>query len=266
MKPYKWTDDALQSEASKYEALGDFKRANPSAYNMAWRTKRLHIVEAVAPRQRKKWTKDEVLTIAAGYSTKQEFREGAPAAHAAAYRLGWLGEAAVDMEIAATGVNNHLIYRIAFPDGAVYFGLSCSLEERLRYHWRRGAPHDHKKATGLDPSEVTVLEQGLSPHEAQAHECEYIRLAREQGLLVLNRHTGGGLGAFGRLHLSKENVLERASHFHSRQQFRDGDRIAYLRAKRMGWFAEACRHMGGQRRSLTTADLTKIASKYPTRA
>ena len=265
MKPYKWTDEALRIEASKFRTLGEFKKGNPSAYNIAWRTERLHIVEDFAPRQRKKWTEEEVLAIAGTFATKQEFREGAPAAHAAAIRLGWYAEATSDMEISGTGVNNHLIYCITFPDGAVYFGLSCSLEERLRYHWRRGAPHDHIESTGLEPSAVTVLDADLSPHEAQMRECRYIGEARARGLNVLNRHIGGGLGAFGRLHLSKERVLERAREFHTRQQFRDGDRTAYSRAKRMGWFDDACRHMGGQRRSLTTADLIKIAAQCPTR-
>jgi len=265
MKPTKWTNEALRAEAAKYSSREDFKKDSPSAYTTAAKRDLLKAITGHMRSKRTAWTKQEVMWLSAGCSTKMEFRTNHIGAHEYARRHGWFAEATAHMHRAETGMGKHLIYRLTFPTGEVYFGLSCSIESRLRYHRRRGTVYEFMLLTGQTTFTLTILEQDLSPDEARTQELWYIAQAVAEALTLINRHPGGGLGAFGRLHLSRESVLARAKKFSSRQQFRDGDRVAYAQAKRMGWFDEACRHMGGQRRSLTTADLLLIARRHKTR-
>ena len=88
----KWTDEALEAEAKKYNTPGDFLKGSPSAYMTA---KRRKIYEKITQHMfdgRFKWTPKMVAAVAKRYKTRGEFFKGDRSAYSAAVRMEILEE------------------------------------------------------------------------------------------------------------------------------------------------------------------------------
>ncbi len=260
-----WTEQTLREVARLYLTRAEFRKARGGAYATAERDRLLDDICAHMPRLRRHWTFDDVKTIAAGYNRKATFRFEQMAAYTAALRAGWLPAVTAHMDTATTGQGHHLVYAYDFPFGLRYIGLTCVPEMRARYHTTRGTVADFLLETGVELPEMRILHRDLDAGNAARLEQEEIAKALAAGVQLLNRHSGGGTGAWARYSLSKEQVLQIARPYSTRQEFRQGAPGARARAKAMGWFDEATAHMSILRRTMSEKELAEVARRFPTR-
>jgi len=264
-KPYKWTPEALAAEARKFNTRPSFRVGSPSAYVLAERRKVLKTITGHMLVQRKTWAFDEVLSVAKNYETKKAFRAGNLPAHEFARRHGWFDEVTAHMVPPGTGEGWFAIYQLTFPKGETYIGLSCSLDVRMRKHLKVGTVAKYLTAKGYGKPTLELLHQNLGSVEASRLEVEEIARARLTHQSLLNRHKGGGLGAFGRRSMSKERVFARALNYQTRTEFRENDRASHSLACRKGWIDEACAHMHGRGLWASEEELAAIAATYRNR-
>ena len=90
--PRVWTKDVVFEFARQFETKAQFRKANKSAYNAAWKKGWLDEMNWLDASVREPYTKDEVLSIAKQFTTKNDFRKNVQSAYNIALKNGWLSE------------------------------------------------------------------------------------------------------------------------------------------------------------------------------
>jgi len=263
--PHKWTMDALKEKAGLCSTRGEFKARFPGGYNRAIRFGVLDAVCSHMESPYQVWTEAALETEASKYATRSEFRKGSPNAYAAAIRQRRMPQLARFFRSAKTGIGKHMVYRLSFAS-CIYIGLTCTSEVRNRYHLRRGAVAQHITSTGESLPPMEILADGLTPQEASFLEVEEILKARQAGLPILNKASGGQLGAFGRFAWTRTRVIEEAVKYQSRSEFRAAAPGAFSNARLNGWLDEACQHMVVLRHTYSDSDIGRIAKRFSSRS
>ena len=93
----KWTQEALENEAQKYNTRGDFLKGSPSAYMTAKRLKVFTAITGHMYAARFTWTLTMILNEAKKYQSRTDFFKSARSAYSAAVRLDILEEACEHM-------------------------------------------------------------------------------------------------------------------------------------------------------------------------
>jgi len=136
------------------------------------------------------------------------------------------------------------IYGLEFPNRSIYIGLSWNPQARLHYHAKR--THNRLVREELDNHEYyyeLIFDGWYVGEEASLMERETVEYYRDRGYRILNLMVPGGLG--GCKHVwTKDEVLTEARKYPNRSAFQNGNTMAYIIAKRYGWYDEACAHMG----------------------
>lgn len=262
--PYKWTMEALTAAAGQCATRGQFKAQFPGAYNQAIKYKALDKICAHMKSPYQTWDDAAILAEARKYSTRAEFRAGSLNAYSAAVRQRRLFLVEGLFRPEETGLGHHLVYRLTFKS-CVYIGLSCTTEVRQKYHRIRGAVAEYLQESGEELPPMEVVADGLSPEEAGRREIHEIAVARDQGLRVLNRASGGQLGAFGRSLWTKERVLAEAAKYSNRTDFKRGSSTAFSHAREEGWLNEACAHMTVLRKTYSDQEIERVARRFSSR-
>jgi hypothetical protein len=262
--PYKWTLDALKSAAEQCSTRGEFKARFPGGYNQAIKYKALDSICAHMTSRYQTWDDEALQAEARKYSTRAEFRAGSPNAYAAAVRQRRLFILEGLFHPETKGFGHHLVYRLTFKS-CVYFGLTCTSELRKKYHLVRGPVAEYLRETGEDLPVMEIIVDGLSPEEAGRREIHEIAVARNLGLSVLNKASGGQLGAFGRSLWTKERVLAEAKRYATRTDFKLGASTAFSHAREEGWLTEACAHMQVLRKTYSDQELERVARRFSSR-
>lgn len=103
----KWSFDATESEAKKYQFRRDFQKGSPGAYDAAFRKGWLELICGHMPKRKsqngrvppnKRWGKKNVEVAAKGFRSRKEFKLGASGAYAAARSNGWMDDVCAHMK------------------------------------------------------------------------------------------------------------------------------------------------------------------------
>ena len=119
------------------------------------------------------------------------------------------------------------VYKWTFkPSNAVYIGLTKDFESRVKdeLSYTKTSPVKQYLDDTGDSYTVEQIETHLQSKEASALEIQYISKYRNEGYVVLNRHPGGGLGAYQRAtdpRTDDEILDEIFSKYHSYKELRE---------------------------------------------
>lgn len=119
-------------------------------------------------------------------------------------------------------LREHVVYAYIFDDGHAYVGLTCNQQKRDHSHRcdDSSAVYLHSKETGASIPSMTILEQGLTPKEAQHYEGLWLKWMSNT-FTMLNRTKTGGLGGlFGNVPHTLENALKAKEKFKTRHALR----------------------------------------------
>lgn len=119
-------------------------------------------------------------------------------------------------------LHEHVVYAYIFDDGHAYVGLTCNQRQRDSSHRcdDSSAVYLHSKETGAAIPNMTILEQGLTPKEAQHYESLWLKWMSNT-FTMLNRMPTGGLGGlFGNVPHTLENALKAKEKFKTRKALR----------------------------------------------
>jgi len=119
-------------------------------------------------------------------------------------------------------LREHVVYAYIFDDGHAYVGLTCNQQKRDHSHRcdDSSAVYLHSKETGASIPSMTILEQRLTPKEAQYYEGLWLKWMSNT-FTMLNRMPTGGLGGlFGNVPHTLENALKAKEKFKTRHALR----------------------------------------------
>lgn len=280
-KPRVWTKDVVFEFARQFETKAQFRNANKSAYNAAWRKGWLEEMNWLDALAREPYTKEEVLSIARLYTTKNDFRKTVQGAYNIALKNGWLSEMTWFVTAAKYDRHNYCVYVYTDESNMVaYVGLTV---DKKRRHYNHSTGYDkggkitkspvyrYFTSIGKDVPEPTYLEEHLTASEAREKEGFWVLKYQEKGYSLLNTaKTGAGIGSLGSATIkwTKPKVFEEARKFKSRSEFAYNSAGAYTVAIQRGWIEQMT--WMKEKWSHPTPKLTKEAvfeesKKYSTR-
>lgn len=154
-------------------------------------------------------TKEQCAEIAAKFKTRKEFKEKEPTVLSYSYNNGWLDEICSHMKRLGS-LTERALYMYRFPDGAVYYGLTDDLGERYNSHidLNNSSPTSvtkYMKKTGMIPVYIQLSDY-FNAQLAATVEDGMIKNSKKQGIKVLNRVKGGGLGKLPKV--LKEEIIK----------------------------------------------------------
>ncbi len=252
-------------EALSYSSRSKFTELSNGAYESALRNGWLeeateHIIDTRKPNNY--WSAERLKVEALKYNSRIEFRNSSPSAYVIALRTGIIDDICEHM-FPLGSLEKRFIYRVSFPDEAVYIGLTCCPEDREEAHLldESSAVYQHMQEISHKPI-FEVITELLPKDEASKTEKRLIKEYRESGFLVLNRDNGGGLGS-GNRKWTFEVVKELALMYNTKKEFRENNSGAYDAAVRNKWLPSVCNHLTSTKKpdNYWTLELSIIEAK-----
>lgn len=245
-KPYnlKWTFEACEKEAKKYNYKKEFQENSNNAYQSAWKNKWLeticsHMTEINKPHGF--WTKQKCEEEALMFKHRIDFANNSKGAYSAAQKNKWLDEICNHMTFLGNEMYRY-VYSFSFIDGSIYFGLTNDYKRRIIDHKNDSSSKvfKHIKLTGEEPV-FSLITPNLVPTEtAQNLEKKLIKECFEKGHKVLNIDKGGGIGG-STLKWTKEKCKIEALKYNTRGEYQKS--LSYSTAHKKGWLNDICGHM-----------------------
>ena len=201
----KWTYDAVEEEAKKYNRRSDFLKGSSSAYTRASLQNWLdnvtkHMEQVVKPNGY--WTYGKVEEEAKKYNTRLEFSKGSGSAYSIALKNNWIDD-----------VTKHIPHIEKNPRG--YWTYDTVKEEAKKYNTRL---------------------------EFQKEASSAYRIARKSGWLDnLTKHMVQVMNPKG--YWTYDKVEEEAKKYNTRLEFGKGSGSAYNTARKSGWIDDVTKHM-----------------------
>lgn len=250
-KPTKWSKEAVFEYSHQFKTKREFRKANKSAYNAAWKKNWLEEMTWLDVPVQKSYTREEVLDIARKYKTKNDFRKAVRSVYNIAFKKGWLSEMTWFITAPKYNRHNYCVYVYTDEDNNVaYVGLTV---DRKRRHYNHSTGYDHGGKTTKSPvfryfislrkivPQPHYLEEGLTATEAREKEHYWVNRYREMGYLLLNTaKTGADIGSLGSAAIkwTKTKVFEEARKYISRSEFATNSASAYSVARERGWLEQ----------------------------
>jgi len=202
-----YTKEEVSASASKFATIKDWRENEEGAYNKALKMGWLEEVTAHMTRLIKKsghWTKEAVIESAKNFVSQTAWKEAHGGAWSKAIKMGWVQEACAHMDF----MDNSKV------KAQGYWTKEKVIENAKSYatlaEWRKA-----------EPSAVSVASKKGWTTEATSHMLSSRPNQRANG------------------YWTKERVLEDASKFTSKTEWRKASSGAVNKANRMGWMDEA---------------------------
>jgi len=187
--------------------------------------------------------KENCIEAALNCKTRTEFRDKYRGAYKSAKKNGWLYEIYQLFPIVGNKYKR-LIYAVEFPDNNVYIGLTYNLKIRMIQHTcsKRSQVYKHIQKTQLKPffKECTEF---MDITDATIYEGKILNSYIKNGWNILNKAKTGGLGGNNKREYEKEDCLNIALMFLSKEEFNANYPKIYRAAYKFGWLDEICSHM-----------------------
>lgn len=260
LKHKMWTKECILEEALKYSGRKAFRLGSSGAYAAA---KRIGIFELACKHmlsQSKSLTIEEIKQSAQNCESRVEFQRRYKSYYDAARARGILDEVCSHMQRLGNKYYRY-VYAIQL-DKQIYIGLTFNPKERLSSH-RSGGTWAVKGILAAGAT-MTLLSDLLPLEEASILEQTKIDEYKNLGYEVLNKKVGGGIGG-STLIWTKDNILQEALKYSTREAFRTNGNGAHNAALKTGILDLACTHMRRQNRlPWTENEIVAEVSKYKT--
>lgn len=199
-----WTKEKVFEVAKRYSTKVEFKKENPSAYQIAKRNKWLDEMDWFEDGNIKKLT-DKIDCIYIYY-----FKE----------------------------TNSVYVGRTICPIDRDWEHRT----DKKYGKENTDTVYRYSKENGFEIPKMEIIEDNLSVIEGQEREGYWVEYYREKGYNILNRMKAGkgsgSIGAIGRGKWTKERVFEEARKYISKRKFQECCAGAFDAAYRKGWFSE----------------------------
>jgi hypothetical protein len=260
-----WDYDSVKQEAKKYNNRKAFQKGSGGAYGWATKHGFLDDITKDYDIMFQKHDEDSILKTALNYETVKDFIKNDYAVYAAAQRRKILPKVTAHMRPLGNQ-KKRMIYVYEFPDNHVYVGLSYDLKERDSAHRRKEKSRvfKHISSTGLEPIFKQVTPDYITAENAQKLEAKVIEDYRNNGWNILNIAKAGGLGGVQKT-MTFQEVMDVASNYTHKNEFRLGSRRAYETAKREGWYDEVTSHMIDDNEKWTPEKVIEMVKSYNSR-
>lgn len=271
--PIKWTLEACQAEACRFNSRSCWGKGHPTSYSAAQKRGWLDLCCGHMKRAYIQHTLEECKASAAKFTRRVDWQRDSihNRYYAAALHHGWLNRCCRHMSaILDNREVTYQVYAIVFAANRAYVGVTRNrLDIRLRSHFSKNGRFFEMSG---EVAYAWSICENLAPSEAAKHEQRWIDAFKKAAYGVLNIAAAGSLGPETE---PKSIVIERsresALKYRSRTEWRLSDPRNFYHAYRLGIVPELCQHMKREPRyplesCLEKARLCKtyaeFASKY----
>ena len=261
LKDYTWLninnsysyEDCL-NEAKKHKTMREFIRsASPVFYKAkrsGWLCEYDWLIDDISHHIKEEdITYEKCMEVAKEYFSRTEMRNGAQAFYLAAKKNGWFKDYVWFVGNEKWGKEAFLIYSYEDPENKrVYVGLTKDLKRRRNQHMRKH-PKTHEYDTvktyfnsiNKELPLETILEEHLTPAEAQEREGYWLQKYISEGWIGLNlAKTGKETSSLGNyvVKWTKEKCLSEAKECKTLETFMKQHNGAYQASVRNGWLVD----------------------------
>lgn len=248
----KWTREAIEQEALKYDTKKLFKASNGSAYNAA---ARLGILDAICSHMRVikglahiKWNRSSILEEAKKYQHRKDFKKQNQTAYAAACKLEILDEACSHMitlwekkwdresVIAEAKKYKHKGQFWKLSYGAAKFASENDIKEAFDHMER--APNPNQKWT-----KETITKVASEFIHKSALEKQYPGLVAAVKSLQIGPEVFAHLTPLWEKKWNADSIKQTATSFATRVEFERAHGSAAAAARKLNILDEVCKHM-----------------------
>lgn len=254
-----WTQKTLKEEALKYSTRKEFETSNRGAYHSAWEQNLLDKV--CLHMDTKIWTKARICEVAYKYTKLKDFRLEQESAYSAARTKGYFEDCCAHLS-RSTNRSTRLIYACEFPDNHVYIGLTWNIKDREQRRNQDDGLLKHKLKSGLDYT-VKQLTSLMLEKEASIAESEFLTKYKDNGWIILNKATTGGLGRNS--YWTLEKIHKESLKYSTKIEFIKGNSKAYGAARHNDVVDIVCSHMNPLKTKWTKESCHLEALKYSNR-
>ena len=300
----RWTKEEIIEDALKYKTKSDWRKSSKQAYQVAvkrgWRDDACSHMTS----RYQSWTEELIVKEALKYDSKKEWEDKSPKSYDSAKYYGLVERACAHMtKVISTGekvISEFLLSRdIKFVTQKTYKDLRFKYPLRFDFHVPEynlviefhGAQHERGWNQNKDSANYIKKNDQIKKDYADINKINYLAIfANEinsgadienilsEKLIDLARSLNANLNLIPRdlsqqeLNstknmgtLTKEIVLARASAFATVGEWAQSDTGGYAKARKMGWYDEATKHMKRSRKPRgfwTKERIIESAKKY----
>lgn len=244
MAKIKWTKEALEKSASKYNTVKEWRISEPSAYATA---SRLKLLPQLTEGMQKKiehgfWTEEVVTQRAKPFKHKRDWIKGDYQSYTAAQRLGIVDRVSRHM-VPLGNTHKRCLYSIeVVGQNLIYIGLTYDFDRRMRDHMKTKRFRDLIEKYGEGCIDRVQLTDYIDKDEAAAQEGLLVEKFRQKGYQLLNSQKTGSLGG-NIVKWTKEAIFEDAQRYKRVIDWINAPGSAYPAASAMGIIGECTAHM-----------------------
>ena len=192
-----WTYDLCKVAASKYTSIFDIRNSEDShAYirikKNGWDKLIEHFIEIKKPAGY--WDYERCKEQSLKYKTRKDFATNSMVAYKTIRKNKWFN--LLEHMPFQDNIKSRYIYVFEFENNTAYVGLTWNPEKRKKNHLTNTNSRIYKYLNEHDVKyEFKVISGKLTESEAQKEESKKITEYRDNGWVILNRATAGGLGS-----------------------------------------------------------------------
>jgi len=243
MAKEKWTKETVEKEAKKYKVKWHFATNCSGGYKFAVRhnlIKNYYWFE-----QKSKpigyWTKETCEKESKKYKSRSEFKEKSSGAYESSRINNWLNDFIwLENKNIPNGKFDN-IYGYFFDDKTVYIGRTLKPNKRdidHRKESRCDSVFKYSKHLNVEIPPMIIIEKELTIEDGKKREQFWIDYYRNNGYNILNKQKGGGIGSLAFNKYTKEKILEEASKYKTRKEFKTKSPNFYYHAWKIGLLKE----------------------------
>jgi predicted GIY-YIG superfamily endonuclease len=265
VKLFKYTDEDILNEGSKYDSPTDFKKGNCSMYSIAVQRKLTKLINYKKGFRISYYSDEFLIEKGSRYDNPKQFIDSEPNIYSAAqkrnilkdikYKVGYIGNK-----------KKRLVYTYTFSDNHIYVGLTYNDNKRELEHRVNGksAVSKHIKKTGLTPEKNIISDGYIDSDKAQTLEEETRLHYISNGWVVLNKVKAGGLGG-NTVKWTESVIREVSKNYNTREELKDNVGNGFITvAKKLGIYDEITKHMNYMVNYFTKDEIISKAKNYRT--
>ena len=263
-----WNKETIKEIALKFKTTKEWYSNHMASYQAAQRRNLLSNKEITGHMKKiigkpiTKWTAEKILIDAQRFKSKSQWKANSPQAYKGSKKLGIFEKAVKHMHLIGSKYNRCLYSIKVRRKKIIYIGLTYNFEDRIKAHLKT------KRFKKLSRSNLIIkqLSNYIDKEKAAKLEIQTIKEFKFKGYILLNTHSGGGLGGSD-LMWTKEKIIQSAKKFNHKMKWKESEPGAYASARKKKILNEVTSHMkilnpkGKWTRKTVISDALKYSSR-----
>lgn len=242
------TYEYVKKISKNYSSLNKFKIKHRKLYRVAEKNGWIDDFTWLKRKNRHPagyWSYYRVRDLALTRKTRTDLKKSSRSAYQKAISLGWIDEFdwLQDTRFDLYADKIDLVYSYEFTElNSVYVGRTLIVRQLDRDKEHKSEETDtvfsFAKTNNLQVPNMTILESDLLLSEGVIKEGEWVEKYKSAGWKILNKAKTGSIGSLSMGKWTYDTVRSEALRYKTFKDFHKNSRVAYVKAKDMGWIKE----------------------------